>query len=76
MPHMNIVLILCLFLIIVIILSFRQIWFHNVESSKQTVIWHRNILLYVTAVLMFIFLKYLSFKFGKSCHNCLKRLLQ
>ena len=38
MPHMNIVLILCLFLIIVIILSFRQIWFHNVESSKQTVI--------------------------------------
>ena len=76
MPHMNIVLILCLFLIIVIILSFRQIWFHNVESSKQTVIWHRNILLYVTAVLMFIFLKCLSFKFGKSCHNCLKRLLQ
>ena len=34
MPHMNNVLIHCLFLRIVIILSFGQIWLHNLEFSK------------------------------------------
>ena len=34
MPHMIIVLIQCLFLKIVIILFFDQIWFHNLEFSK------------------------------------------
>ena len=70
MPHMNIVLTQCLFLIIAIILYFGQIWFQNLEFSKQTVIWHRNILLYVTAIWMFLFSKCLPFKFG------LKVLLQ
>ena len=33
----------CLFLKIVIFLSFGQIWSHNLEFSKSTVIWHRDI---------------------------------
>ena len=44
MPHMNIVLIQWLFFKIDIILSFGEIWFHNLEFSKQTIIWHKNIL--------------------------------
>ena len=60
---------------------FGQIWSKNLEFSKQTVIWHRNILLYVIMVLMFIFSKCSPFNFwtnliSKSCYNCLKRFLQ
>ena len=64
MLHMNIVLIQCLFLKIAMILSSGQIWFHNLEFSKETAIWHRNIFLYVIVVLMFVFSKCSLFRFG------------
>ena len=64
-----------------IILCFGQIWSHNLEFSKETVIWHRNILLYVITVLMFIF-SFAIYLFGqiwsqklakivsKDCYTC------
>ena len=53
----------CLFRKIFLILSFGQIWSHNLEFSKKTVIWYRHILLYVITVLIVFFFKMFAIQF-------------